>query len=545
MLNPAHEAAYNSEDRSDSQSCQDGTRCQVQEKLHEWVSSEESKLFWIHGPAGAGKTTIAHTIAEDYKAKNNLGATFFFSRDEQSHPSRRNGKLLLRTIAYQLGSTYPILRKAISNVLANPNVITHRWQDQLEKLILQPISKTMALLPPRLVVVIDALDECQDKTIVCHVIEAIANGLRNSPISYPLRFLVTSRAELHIYHLFKRPKIHSDTNAFDLYGIEPANADSDIRIFFTQRLEELPNRESGWPSPEDIQFLVEISEGLFIAAWMLLRFLDSKRHRPKHRFDELRSGKTISGLDSRYNQILSSAISEMETTQETTDFKTVIGTVVLASTRLTVRAMGDLLQMDVGGSLEPILATLRPAIHVPEAEGDVVHTFHSTFHDFLVDSGRCTDNRFFIEPAEHHQVLARFCLESMTTKLRRDICGMRLHTKKNMDVDVQEKVMSLPGDLIYACRYWGGHFAKSNLDKLIKPLAVFVSKHLLSWVEVLCLVGDLDGGLVALRTARDKLSVGSSLRCSTLSLFFDLTEVRQTRPKDIDGLAQRCGTLSG
>ena len=122
---------------------------------------------------------------------------------------------------------------------------------------------------------------------------------------------------------------------------------------------------------------------------------------------------------------------------------------------------------------------------------------------------------------------------------------MQLHAKKNMDGDVQEKVMSLPGDLIYACRYWGGHFAKSNPDKLIKLLTVFVSKHLLSWVEVLCLVGDLDGSLVALRTTRDKLSVGSSLRCSTLSLYFDLTEVRQTRPKDIDGLAQRCGTLSG
>lgn len=403
----------------------------------------------------------------------------------------------------------------------------------------------MALLPPRLVVVIDALDECEDMQVVCKIIEAVAEGLHNGNLSYPLRFLVTSRAELRLYHLFQKPKIQFGTNPFDLHSVLPADADSDITIFFTHKLRELPNLDPGWPLPEDIRFLVTISEGLFIAASTLLRYIDSEKHPPKFRYQSLHSGHKISGLDSMYKQILSSAIAEMDPTEEIGDFKTVIGTVILASTRLTVQAMGDLLEIDVIRSIMPILTTLRPVIYTPNVKEGLVHIFHSSFHDFLVDSRRCTDNRFFIQPAEHHELLALFCLKHMTTQLSKDICSIQLHTRKNMDTDVQKTAMSLRGHLVYACRYWGGHFAKSNPDNLMELLKTFVMEHLLSWVEVLCLVGDLDGGVDTLTTVRQKLSVSRSLfHCLTRSSFRPLT-VHRKRSTDIDRLDLRYNQLFG
>jgi len=48
--------------------------------------------------------------------------------------------------------------------------------------------------------------------------------------------------------------------------------------------------------------------------------------------------------------------------------------------------------------------------------------------------------------------------------LKKDMCHLQKHTKRNRDADVQEKVKSLPGDLVYASRYWARHFAKSKRD---------------------------------------------------------------------------------
>ena len=70
----------------------------------------------------------------------------------------------------------------------------------------------------------------------------------------------------------------------------------------------------------------------------------------------------------------------------------------------------------------------------------------------------------------------------MMDRLQKDMCHLQKHTKKNRDADVQEKVKSLPGDLVYA-----GHLAKSKRDEsLLALLTEFVFEHLVHWVKVLC-----------------------------------------------------------
>lgn len=64
------------------------------------ATAENSRIFWINGSAGTGKTTIASTIAKACRIRGTLGASFFCSRDdvECSNPN-----LIFTTIAYQLG----------------------------------------------------------------------------------------------------------------------------------------------------------------------------------------------------------------------------------------------------------------------------------------------------------------------------------------------------------------------------------------------------------------------------------------------------------
>jgi len=71
-----------------------------------------------------------------------------------------------------------------------------------------------------------------------------------------------------------------------------------------------------------------------------------------------------------------------------------------------------------------------------------------------------------------------------------------------------EKVKSLPGDLVYASRYWAGHFSKSKRhDALPVLLTNFALEHLLHWIEILCLLDYLSEGVDALLTTIGSLKV--------------------------------------
>ena len=46
-----------------------------------WADAQDERcIFWLNGWAGAGKSTIAHTIARRYYEQGRLGASIFFSR---------------------------------------------------------------------------------------------------------------------------------------------------------------------------------------------------------------------------------------------------------------------------------------------------------------------------------------------------------------------------------------------------------------------------------------------------------------------------------
>jgi Cdc6-like AAA superfamily ATPase len=77
-----HDALYNSCQRQSEHAitCLPQTGTQVIHHIKRWGDSMTSTLvFWLHGPVGTGKTTVSHTIAEEYNS-GRLAALFFFWR---------------------------------------------------------------------------------------------------------------------------------------------------------------------------------------------------------------------------------------------------------------------------------------------------------------------------------------------------------------------------------------------------------------------------------------------------------------------------------
>ena len=473
-LQPVGEAFFASTNRATGTNpCLPRTHVPALQTIRDWVNSDlSSPLFWLCGSAGSGKSTIAYTIAQEC---SDSGASFFFSR---ARLSLRESRLVFQTIAFQLRNNYPLLRAPISRALEDRSVLTANSEAQFQKFILNPILQTQAHLPDRLVIVIDALDECDDN-IILNVIGVLAPTLEKCDpfIRARLRFLVTSRPEKNLVEFFTKLQIPS----FDMSNVNPEDKKKDICIFLKDELRKLSDATSYELDEEDVQLLAKISGGVFIAARIAVDFVAFGKS-PISQLRKLRNAGHLSGLDVVYRLVLD----DMAEESLVWDILQPIGTIVLSFSPLSREAISDLLRIGPE-RLDRLLDALRPVIHV--RKGDAIYPIHASLRDFLTDPDRCTDSRIFVDPIYHHSMISRACFDRMTSLLQEpDLRDMGRDGKK-----------FLPESLTYVCQYWPRHLAESNLDQsLVDRLDDFASARLLYWIERLRLVGDLDLGISGL-----------------------------------------------
>ncbi|EIW74931.1 hypothetical protein CONPUDRAFT_66886, partial [Coniophora puteana RWD-64-598 SS2] len=137
-------AIYDSREREPFSKCLEGTRVDLLRSLRNVVDEsgpENKKMIWVSGESGSGKSTIAHTFADELRQQGKLAGTFFFSR---KHTKRRTFDLVPLTLAYQLGLHHHRAREIITKAIADdPGLLTPEKsrQDQLEKLVIEPLKQ--------------------------------------------------------------------------------------------------------------------------------------------------------------------------------------------------------------------------------------------------------------------------------------------------------------------------------------------------------------------------------------------------------------------
>ena len=82
--------------------------------IEDWEKKNESRVFWLNGLAGTGKTTIARTLGDRNTDKNKLIAGFFFSRNNTLCSDHA---LVFPTLILQLAHLNPVIKKALVTVL--------------------------------------------------------------------------------------------------------------------------------------------------------------------------------------------------------------------------------------------------------------------------------------------------------------------------------------------------------------------------------------------------------------------------------------------
>jgi len=200
-------ALYNSfeRDQLDAPKCHPRTRVAVINRLIDWLTrkiDDEALIMWLYGAAGAGKSAIAHTLAEICDKKGWLLATFFFWKTASE---RNNASRFVATIAHQIALAIPAAREFIELAINdNRRVFDLSIDTQLAKIILEPLqrlhSTSFNFLACPFVVIIDGLDECQGKDMQSKLVKSLSAAFYLSPLR--LCILVASRPEVYLQSTF-------------------------------------------------------------------------------------------------------------------------------------------------------------------------------------------------------------------------------------------------------------------------------------------------------------------------------------------------------
>ncbi|QRV98190.1 Notchless protein [Ceratobasidium sp. AG-Ba] len=297
-LSPSHAAWYSSKESSEiyRDECTADTRLEVLEKFKVWREDDTAeKIYWLNGMAGTGKTTLAYTLCKQLENEDRLAANFFCSR---LLASCRDAHLILPTIAYQLAQySYPF-RYALSQVLqVHPDVHTRRIADQFEKLLVTPLREVESSFPQNAIILIEALDECDNAAIVGQILDLLLSRISDLPI----KFFLTSRPEPDITRRMLPESGECKRIVLHLHNIDESIVQGDIRRYLEAGLKPAN------VSTEHMDVLVTNSGVLFIYAATIVRYVsDFGFARSSYRLNQvLGVPKSPNGSDGAINKLYS------------------------------------------------------------------------------------------------------------------------------------------------------------------------------------------------------------------------------------------------
>jgi hypothetical protein len=505
----APEAAFNHISRQGHPVCLPNTRTQVLNDIMAWARGEVDGgecIYWLNGMAGTGKSTIARTVARACCDEERLGASFFFSRGGGEIETAR---MFVTSIAMQLARRLPRLKKLICAALrSQPDVVIHSFYDQWKQLVLRPVETCAATDRSQLpwVIVIDALDECNNKSEIEFVLQLLSAtaGLMTSQ----LLIFLTSRPGIPIRQGFEEMD-ESQRRHLILHRVEPIVVDHDISIFFESRLGKLmQSLPSPWGSSrlEVMEELVHRAGGLFIWAATACLFIQKGRSTAKNRLKAILERKASGAvsepekaLDAIYEYVLHSALrndyNEDEQAELCDSLRTILGAIAISFSSLSASSLESLLYLDEN-TVQDALCDLHSILDVPKDLHLPIRPQHASVRDYLLNNARCTDLRFWVNEHRAHMHMASCCIQLMDDNLHKDMLGLGSPGTLKREVSGDRIDRRFPSHLRYACLYWVQHIERSKraLD-LRKRVNNFLLTHLLHWLESLSWLEKLDDAL--------------------------------------------------
>ena len=461
----AFSALVNSVERIPPPRCAPSTRQAITAEIEKWAKNPSinntSKIFWLTGGVGAGKSAVAQSVAEICKQENILAASFFFG---SASNLTNNGASLIPTLVFQLLEVLPGLKPIIEECInSHCDLFSNLWDVQklTQELFIEPL-KTLHLTKPDHtyppLMVIDGLDECHDSELQCKLLRVIAKAILE--VSCPFRLLIASRPEDHLVKTFADLQMIT-VHRYDLS--DDSDADCDIHNFLEQQLDEIKRTHpfrahlpAGWPGEEVLSTLVDTSSQHFLYASSVIEYLQSTKHRPEERLRVIlglsppatKLDRPFLQLDFLYFsmfqtlerdhlQYLHSVLGLRRVLDDSSSandgfFQWQSGSEFLFFTsspesgyRTPLYIIETLLKMR-SEDVEFVLSPLRPLVSLDNCD---VRILHKSLFDYLLDSSRSGD--FHLNLSIPHRIVTKYIIENWVSFQNYSLAGPTQFTSKS------------------------------------------------------------------------------------------------------------------
>ena len=505
------EALFDSYENEKRRQCLDGTRVKILEEIKDWAcGTTQQCIYWLQGMAGTGKSTITLTAARQLRHLSLAVVSFFFKRGAGD---LAYGQKLIPTIVHQMAYQSRWLRHHVTAaIMKDPNLgKTAGLREQYERLLKKPLETLRSAKHGTrpFVVLIDALDECENKDDIGNFLQRLATT--NDLSSLGLRILITSRPEIPVRLGFQTiPKILLQSLA--LHDVPCSVVDQDIEMFVKYQITKIRHDwhlSKDWPTPKEVTTLVDKAAGLFIFAVTACKYVGgSPQANPRNRLSEVCS--TVSEnrlmteeLDQMYIIILKGSVqgklSEEEAECHSRQFRKLVGTIIILYNPLPIPELFKiLLNPDIESpiAVRHILNPLQSVLNVPSGNEQPVKLLHLSFRDFLLDRTRCTVPYSCVDERQTHSNLAMSCLDLLSSSIPQNL-GQTFYAD-------WQAVSSLNGALTpavqYACRYWVKHVQGAQMELRDNGFVhKFLKRDFLSWIQSVSLIKAFPGAIEGIR----------------------------------------------
>jgi hypothetical protein len=383
----------------------------------QWWEDDESRILWIHGDPGKGKTMLMMALTEEIARR--VGATpdqkaataFFFCQN--TVPELSNAAAVVRGLTFLLATEQPALRRHLARKYAEAGERLFEGLNVLPSLWTTLADMAQDASVSRLYLLVDALDECEQDLLRTFL------DLATSPTaSCKIKWVFTSRNIQSI----QEQLLHTDFSRHTSLEVNSSRVSEAVVSFIRFKVDRLAaQKRYSTEIQQQVRLDMEArADGTFL--WVALVCKELERVTARKTLKTMQ--QVPAGLPQLYQRMLEQ-IAAYNDEEDSKFCEALLRTITIAQRPLDQAEIGHLagLPPDVIDDLQAIEELVSSCGSFLTMRKGIVSFVHQSAKDFFTTGHGCSI--FLYGQPQVHEELARRLLGSMWRSLTTDICGVR------------------------------------------------------------------------------------------------------------------------